>query len=468
MPEKTIDFAPHLESGESALAGGQVAAYNVLVDGKGAIRRRPGIAPYSFAPSTAIDGTNAINGITSYGDKLFVTTTGQNIFAVSLGSALNLSTSGYNSQLAAAGRPSFSLWRAPFIAIAAGQAAPQKVDPLTLASSRLGGSPPICTSIVTLSQRLIVDEGTSTATRGAFRYSDAGYPETWDALRRADTEADPDDIVMLKANLNELFAFCKRTVQVFTPDPNVIFSPNRSRRLGCIAPYSVVEFDEQFLWLEPKIRFVMSDGRNYQDVSEPISATLAGLTSLSDCFGYRVPIEQFDFLVETFPTDGKTFVFQPESGWSQWSKWTDGIGHTLFPVNAHYYWDERGINVVGLNDGRIAQLSMTATTDIDGTEIKAEVTTGYDDRGTSSMKTCNRVTLEIVRGFATTGNISLSWRDDGGSWNTQTRSLGGDHQQFIHFYSLGTYRTRQWKIEMTDAVDFTLARAIESFSVGTN
>lgn len=470
MPEKTIDFAPKLESGEASLAGGKPASYNVFADGKGALRRRPAIVAYDEAPVAAIDGTNAVNGLYAYGDKIFATTTGQKIFAVAGGAATNLSNTGYNSELAAAGRPTFALWREPFIAISAGQAAPQKVNPLTLVSSRLGGSPPICSSVVSMSQRLIVDEGTSANTRGAFRYSDAGRPEVWDALRRADTESDADDIVTLRSNMNELFAFGQRTLQVFAPDPTTIFAVNRARRLGCAAAHSVVEVDEQFMWLDPKRRFIVSDGRNYEDISIPIAGVIDGIETASDCFGYRVAVDQFDGVAQTFPTDGRTFVFQVGGGgWSQWSKWVAGVGHQRFQVNAHHYWEDRNVQVVGLIDGRIAKLDMTANTDIDGTPIKAQVETGYSNRGTTAMKTCNRVTLEVVRAFATTGSIALSWRDDHGSWSTpQIRPLGGDHTAYIHFSTLGTYRTRQWRVEMTDASDFVLAGAIEDFSVEGN
>ena len=468
MPEKLIDFTPRLESGEAALAGGQAAAYNVLVTTRGAVRRRPAIVAYSEAPVTAIDGANAINGLTSYGATIYATTTGQRVFAVQGGSAANLSITGYESELPGRNRPTFAHYRTPIIAIATGDVL-QKINPLTNVSTRLAGTPPICSQVVSMSQRLIANEGTSVATQGAFRYSDAGYPEVWDALRRADTEADPDKIVALRTNMNELFAFCERSLQIFTPDPNTIFSPQRSRRLGCAAPHSVVENDETFYWFDPKRRFVASDGRSFEDISPGIAAVLDGISTVDDCFGYRVAIDQFDLMAWTFPTDSRTFVFQPAGGWSQWSQWVDGIGHQRFPVNAHHYWEDRNVHIVGLTDGRICKLDVTASQDIGGTEIKAQVETAYITHDTSATKTCERVTLEIVRGFASSGSVSLSYRDDGGSWSIPiVRSLGGDHLQFIHCYSLGTYRQRQWRIEMTDSADFTLARAVEKFSVGSN
>jgi hypothetical protein len=467
MSERQIEFAPKLESGNASVAGAQQEAWNVLVDGRGAIRRRPAIVAFSEAPGSSLDGS-AVTGLFAHDSTLYATTESQNIFAVAGGSSLNLSTSGGATQLAGTSRPTFALWREPWIIIASGQEV-QKVIPATNLSARLGGSPPIASQVVSMSQRLIVNEGTSAQTAGAFRYSDAGYPEVWDALRRADTESDPDSIVAMRSNMNELFAFCKRSVQVFLPDPNTIWSPSRARRLGCLASSSVVEYDEQFVWLDNLRRFVLSDGRAFQDISGGISGTLDSIATVSDAFGYRVSEGQFDCVAQTFPSDGRTFVWQPNSGWSQWSKWIDGVGHSRFQVNAHCLWDERNANVVGLVDGRVCKLESGTNTDIDGTKIKAEVVTGHDNRGTAATKTCRRVTLELVRGEATSGVVRLSWRDGSGAWSGPIeRSLGGDYYNYVHFDSLGTYRQRQWKLEMTDAADFTLARATEDFTVAGN
>lgn len=468
MPQKQLALIPNLESGNSVLAGGQAAAYNVCVDGRGAIRRRPALVAYSEAPATALDGSNAITGLFVHSNRIFATTAGQKVFAVAGGGALDLSASGWASMLAGTRRPTFALWRAPTIVIASGLEV-QKVDPVGLTSERLGGSPPVASEVVSMSQRIILNEGTSAATRGAFRYCDAGQIEVWDALRRADTEADSDDIVALRSNMNELFAFCERSLQVFSPDPTTVWAVNRSRRLGCAAAASVIEIDERFAWLDPRRRIIESDGRDYEETSGPIGAVLDGIETVSDCFGYRVMFDQFDCAAWCFPSDGRTFVRQIGGAWSQWSLWRDGVGHVRFPVNAHFFRSDTNVNVVGLTDGRVCKMDSSAGQDLDGTEIKAEIQTGFEDHETSARKTCKRLTLMMNRGLANTGRIRVSWRDDFGSWSDPLEAaLGPDVEPEIHFYSLGVYRKRQWRIEMSDAADFVLAGAIEEYSVEGN
>ena len=63
----------------------------------------------------------------------------------------------------------------------------------------------------------------------------------------------------------------------------------------------------------------------------------------------------------------------------------------------------------------------------------------------------------------------LSWRDDLGDFCRPIRmTLGAtaDYVFTVERRSLGTYRARQWKVEFTEAVDFVLARAEETFTVG--
>ena len=68
MPDiKEIPFRPGMESGWEPLAGATANAINVIIDGKGAVRRRPGIKVYDKALSTAIS-TEQVIGLASVKD----------------------------------------------------------------------------------------------------------------------------------------------------------------------------------------------------------------------------------------------------------------------------------------------------------------------------------------------------------------------------------------------------------------
>ena len=147
------------------------------------------------------------------------------------------------------------------------------------------------------------------------------------------------------------------------------------------------------------------------------------------------------------------------------------VGHSLLAVKSHFYWAEENVHLVGLGTGQIAKWDAATHTDL-GTTIKAEVVTGFINHDTDATKLCQGVHFVFKRGQSSTApTVLLSWRDNLGAFCQPVRiSLGttGDYVQNVEVRGLGTYRSRQWKLEMTDAADLTLARATELYSVGEN
>jgi hypothetical protein len=470
MPTAPIIFGNVQESGDQELAGASPLAVNVLVDGKGAVRRRPGVSAWSGFPTT-IPQSSSISGIGSFGADVYWVNALRRIYKLVTGTATATAmTDGTtNTFLDGTARPVFA--ETPYRLVIAGGEALQRVNTGATVSARLGGSPPNCTSVAALAARLFINDDTSASTTGNIRYSGVGDSgnESWDALDYANAEARPDDVVVLRENANELFAFGETTLQVFAPDPIGVIAPGRARNIGCSAGHSVVLMDESFAWFDDQARFVVSDGRSDQEISAPIAGALDGIATVSDCYGFRVNLDQFDALVWMFPTDGRTFAWQKGGGWSQWHSFHgDGRGHAPLGITAHYYFARERVHLVGLSTGQIAKLDAAANTDL-GTTIKAEVVTGFDSRGTDEYKHCEAVRLTFKRGqSATAPVVRLSWRDDLGAFgHPLTISLGatGDYIATVERRSLGRYRRRQWKLEMSDAADLVLAGVRETFSV---
>lgn len=478
MPTLPIPFVPLQESGSEPLAGASPVAMNVVLDGKGAVRRRPGIAAYSGAPSSVID-SDGIEGLyVTAGGILYAVGSGapgSSIYAVTAGGAANLSA-GPGTDLRGGRRPVIAETEA-LLVLAAG-AEIQKVDLATYQSARLGGSPPTASHVIANASRLLSNDMT---VRSRVRYSDqaAGSSieghETWDTSGTSgffSAESRPDPIVALHENTNEVFAFGSTTVQGFAPDPANTYATVMALEHGCAAPYSVVKIDQRFAWLDDRGRFVLSDGRGAQVVSSPaIQQTLHDMATTSDCRGYRVHHGPVDCLVWTFPTDGRTFVYQLGGGWSQWSGWDDGSNNWLpFSVTAHHQRPGSAENLVGTSAGRIGVLKASASDDL-GTRINAHVTTGFLNRGTDRRKHCQAVRFAFKRGFAassTTATAFFSYRDDYGPWeNDMPISIGGSGD-FIPVEgprSLGTYRRREWRFTFSNSDELVLVGATEDYDV---
>ena len=483
MPTQPIPFVNDQKSGDQELAGASTLAINVVTDGAGTVRRRPGISAWSGFPSSIPEATAVIGMHAFEGKLIFINEGTRQIrrLVPTTQAVQNLSTGGGSSYLLGTQRPTFA--ETQFRLVMTGGGIPTKLDATSLACAALGGSPPPSTHILGLAGRLVSNDTTEAVTINQFAFSDSGAAgnETWSGLNTGSysVEAQPDPLVALLSNSNELFTFGSRSLQVWQPafqvtifDSRVLFDPGRALNRGCSAPYSIVEADESFSWLDEKRRFLSSNGRGIEDISAALGRTLDNITTVDDCFGFRWLADQYDVLCWIFPSDGRSFAIQSGGGWAQWHSWTDGQGYSALPITSHYYWPELNLQLVGLSSGQIAKLDSTAQDDL-GATIKAEVRTGFLDRGTGAHKHCQAVRFFFRRGHTSSSTVApqvlLSWRDTLGDFTTPIRlnlGVASDYVFSVEKRSLGTYRSRQWRLEFTDAVDFVLAKAEETFTVG--
>lgn len=471
-----IAFGPSQRQAEE-LGGAQPFAMNVIVDKVGVIRRRPGLQAYSGATSSVVDanGISCLH-VTEGGDLYAVGNhpTTKSVYQVTSGGFVDLTTTtGYKIQ--GTKRPTVAETEAMLV-LAAGDD-PAKLEFSTLQTSVLGGSPPKASHVVANSSRLLVNDVATYL--GQIHYSDqaAGSSivghETWTGLNAGyfTAEARPDPVLALWENTNEVFAFGRTSLQYFTPDASTFYSPVTTKESGIAAPYSVIKVDQSFAWLDHQRRFVMSDGRQLQVLSDDIHGDIIGMTTVSDCYGFRCITGTAECLVWVFPTDGRTYCYQVGAGWGQWSGYDYGSANwTPMTISAHFLRQGETVNIVGTSDGKVRQLTDGVTSD-DGTVILAKSRSGFINRGTAARKQCVRVMVTIRRGESASspGPVGyLRWRDDLGGWSTALPvGFGsiGDSTTVLEFRSLGVYRTRQWEFEFSGDVDFSLVSVLEEFEV---
>lgn len=493
MTSGAINFNNKQSDGLEALAGAPGIAINVIVDDTGTVYRRPGIeaAPGVFStgiPSQATAANAVVEGLygTLDGD-VFAVAGGapyRQIYQVTSVAAIQLGAATSDANLDGYGRPVFA--ETQLLLAIAGGGQMQKIVLSTATSSRLGGAPPYASHVVANSSRLLGNIANvnynNTFDKSVVRFSDiangnASYAgmELWtEGLGTAghfSAEADPDPVMAIAESTNEVFCFGDSSVQIFAPDPSSVYSPTVTRELGCSAAYSVVKVNAQLAWLDNLRRFVLSDGRSEQVLSDPISKVLDDMGTVNDCYGYRPVVGFLDAMVWSFPTDGRTFAFQKDSGWSEWLGWNTATnGFAAFPVRSHHCPTTGHDNLVGLNDGRIGRLSLDAATDF-GTQIVARVDTGYLNRGTDNRKHCKAVRVTLRRGKTTAGTAPVAllyYRDQPGPWSAPIElTLGstGETEPVLEYRSLGVYRRRQWRFEFSGSEALGLVSVTEEFDV---
>jgi len=494
MPVEPIPFANLQESGHEVLAGASPVAMNVVVDGKGSVLRRPGIAKYAGAPLFAGDvapiiDPNGLSGLyaTVAGDLFAVGASGAErpVYKVTSGGAAAIGGGVPPNGLRGTSRPTFAETEL-LLAIAGGDALQKVVLPTThfaLSSSRVAGSPaPIASHVVSNNLRLLANDVSVDRTK--VRFSDVASGDTsyagnevW-SLGGVGTsgyftaEASPDPVVAVYGVQNEVMVFGSRTTQVFLPDSVLTYAPVASIEVGMVAPYSFIKGDRETYWLDHQRRLVVSDRRSFQALSDPIQRTIDDMATVSDCFGYRVADGFLDVPVWSFPSDGRTFAYQKGIGWGQWSGWNDSTNNWApFSVTALATPPDASVNVVATSAGQIGELTLDAATDF-GTRIVAYVETGYLNRKTESSKHCKSLRLVFRRGSAATTpgpHAFVAFRDREGPWSDPIPvDLGssGDTSPTFRIHSLGTYQRRQWKFTFSDtAVALALVSAMEEYEV---
>jgi hypothetical protein len=529
MPTAVIPFAPSLETSSEPISGACSEAFNVIVDARGTIRKRPGLVAYTgVAPDTAVDasgvlglyltesrvahtsGSSTVSGthpgvLYAVGATVNASggghNTGRNVYRIAGGSATLVGQGVSNEDRLATPaaiattrypRPTFVETEALLVIAGGAQIGKIDIRPETFSApnfttnadyhemSFLGGCPPLASHIIGNSSRILANDTQLDQTK--LRYSDISQGivdflghETWSPSPGAagffTAEARPDSIVACAENTNDIYVFGRTSLQLFSPDTSVTFAPSVTKEVGCLAPYGIVKHDEKFVWLDHLTRIVSSDGREWQDVGGAIQATLDELTTPSDCYAYRFSESFADCLVFRFETDGETLVLQPSSGWARWALHdavTDEF--TMFPVLSHVLRQDGGLNVVGLDDGTVRLLTLDAETDL-GAPIVAYVRTGFGDRDSNHRKLSRAVHLVFKREPGLSDNVTcyLEYRDElSDEWTSIELDLGvddGDRDPVVTLRSLGIYRRRQWRFRFPHENKLFLVRATEDFEV---
>jgi hypothetical protein len=349
------------------------------------------------------------------------------------------------------------------VIIATGGGHPQKVDS-GLQSSRLLNAPS-ASDVSLIAQRVVLTQpGT-----GLVFWSDPGEGnvESWDILREfMEAESRPDNNVGLKETARELWVFGETTMQVFTPDETATFSTTSTIDVGCASKRSIIRRDNQMAWVDDRKRIVASEGGAVGVLSDRgLAATIKGVTTTADSWGFRCAIGNHDLLTWVFPTDGRAFSWDTISQtWSEWRRWANGRWQAWAPTS--YLWrPDTSQHLVGMPDGTIAELSMDAHSDLDDA-LKWIVRTGFYE--SPKRRHCIDARFPMRRGGASaTSSVSITWRDNLGAFVPPIqRTLGapGDYDIEAEISPAGSpYKRRQWELSGSAADAYSLAAGRELY-----
>jgi len=477
-----LPFFNGLASGLDALSGTVPLYVNFLVDAAKAGRMRPGIRPWSDFGVAPVD--SPVIGLYNWRQWLLFVTEDRNIWAWQAPAdpghpgtnIIALSDGTAATQLDGAGRPVFA-YDQERVTITGG-GAPQQWQGVGL-SSRLApgqtnpsGEPLALTHIAYISQRFV---GNDNDNSGIVQWTEPGPGNhgTWPIVGAfyMEAEASPDPVVAVYSNTNELFVFGQQTTQVFVPDATTVFATTASVQVGCAAAFSIIDTDGQFAWLDDRHRFVQSSGRKFDVLSTPTIANVIMRPGfvVDDCWAARMCIGTWDLLVWVFPTEETGFAYdRVTKKWVNIQSLDENGRFVAWVPNCYFFWAEKNLHLVGLDDGTIGEVTFEATDD-NGQPIKAVSRTGFQDRGTFKRKLCRRVQLQMRRGETAQPGpapvVELRYRDDLGAFKPVIRwsmGIGGDYQPIVDKWNCGMYRQREWELEWSGGGPFIMTGCTET------
>jgi hypothetical protein len=309
-----------------------------------------------------------------------------------------------------------------------------------------------------------------------FDWSDAGAPTSWTALN-ATNETLPDLSKAFKVANAYLYFWGQESLELWRDDGQTFVKEGQGAiQRGCLAPYSVTEVKGSFFWLDDTREVVQMQGLSVSVVSNPaLTRYLRSFSTVADAKGDYLRISGKHFYVLSFPTEGKTLVYDITlSQWYEWSYWNSVTAeHDQFLANCIVEAPEWNKTLVGdRRTGKVYEISDTFTSD-DGDAIRTVLRTDFIDHGApDTWKKSSKLVLVFKRAdTATTPKVMLvRWRDEGTTdWSSAQEvelEAQGVTELKAEIRRLGRYKRRQWEFVISDETQAAMLSASETFDYG--
>ena len=306
-------------------------------------------------------------------------------------------------------------------------------------------------------------------------------PFSYDALDFASAEVNPDDIISLHVNHNELFVLGAETIELFQNIGGSGFPFQRIEganiQKGCHARFSVVEFDNSFVFVgggvnersaiwrvtgsssAVKISTAAVDNAIQEFTAAEITEAFAWTYSSGGSF-----FTGFTFSSETTP--GKTLVYDVTAstltGSAVWHERQSGVGEDRWRVNSIV--SAHGKLLVGdSSSGKIGELSNSTYTEYGDVIFRQRSSQPFSADGNPVFAGEIALTMEsgvgLTSGQGSDPQIRMDFSDDGGrTFGSEfSRSYGAIGQYGV----IPTWR-RQGRFPQQRVLRFTTTEPVKS------
>jgi len=298
---------------------------------------------------------------------------------------------------------------------------------------------------------------------------------TWDVLNVQTVDSNPDLVVAEVVSHNEVIVFCEFSGEVFI-DTGTIPSPFQRNssglfEVGCGAAYSICKMDNTVFWLG---RSLTGNGIIYRlngyiptRISKyDIEYAIQQMSTFSDAIAFTYQQDGYHFYVITFPTGGKSFCYDVNTGlWHERANFVNGV-FTRWEAQEYAFFGDKHL-ICDYSEGKI--YSIDQDVHAYGTEVRKWVRSFRVPIGNMNRARHSKLQLDCEAGTGlidgTDHQIMMRFSDDGGhTWSKELwRSLGeiGEYSKRVIWHRLGITKgqPRIYEISGTAATSVTLLNA---------
>ena len=292
----------------------------------------------------------------------------------------------------------------------------------------------------------------------------------WDALNEMVADSNPDVVVGAMASHNELIVFGEISGEAFYDNGAAIvpFTRNVSGvfEVGCIAPYSIAKIDNSVMWLGKSttgqgIVYRLNGYTPMRISTYSIEYAMQSMSTITDAISFTYQQDGHHFYVLTFPTGGRTFVFDVNT-----QLWHERAGLSLGALTRWEAQEYAMFNnkhlVCDFAEGRIYSLNLASYDD--GGVVRKWIRSWRAPASDMKRVIHHKLMLDCEVGVGLTGGptptVMLKYSDDGGhTWSPEHwRDMGigslGEYAKRVFWYRLGQTKAqpRLYELSGTAAV----------------
>lgn len=289
------------------------------------------------------------------------------------------------------------------------------------------------------------------------------------ALSYATAEAKSDDLVRVIASNGQLWLIGKKTTEIWNSTGAQDLPYQRQSGayipVGCIAKNSIAVFGSSLVWLAQTEhganQIMMMNGYQPERISNhAIETALSNYTRTDNAYAFAYQQQGHSFYVISFPSDGKTWVFDSSTSmWHERSWYNVNLSrHEHHRAHVHCFFN--GEHLVGdRENGKVYRLDPNEQTDDGVVIVRERATPCLNPHGSRLIFDELQLICQVGQPTNTKPKVMLDWSDDRGkTWSNDrlaelANDIGaiGEYEKRVIFRRLGQSFGRVFRVRMTDA-----------------